>query len=112
MCCVVWVFEHNANRCWVSHGGTETRSLGFVAASCGSLSTEPIEAEFHTEARSLGPVLCGGKASVSPWLRVSKRVVRVFEHNANRCRFSHGVTELRYCSVRWMSLRVFASPCE
>jgi len=71
LCCVVWVFEHNANRCWVSHGGTETRSLGFVAASCGSLSTEPIEAEFHTEARSLGPVLCDGKASVSPWLRVS-----------------------------------------
>ena len=63
----------------VSHGGTETRSLGFVAASCGSLSTEPIEAEFHTEARSLGPVLCDGKASVSP---CEHSVVLVSDHRA------------------------------
>ena len=57
--------EHCANRSRVSHGVTapkgiiKARSLGCVAASCGSLSAELTGAGFHTEARRHGAwVLC------------------------------------------------------
>ena len=82
----------------ISH--TEARGLGFVAASCGSLSTEPTGAGFHTETRSHGAWVlygasCGSLSTEPSGAGFTRR---------------HGGMELRYCSVRWMSLRVFIMP--
>ena len=53
----------------ISH--TEARGLGFVAASCGSLSTELTGAEFHTEARRHGAWILCCAVDEPPCLRVS-----------------------------------------
>ena len=83
----------------ISH--TEARGLGFVAASCGSLSTELTGAGFHTETQSHGAWVLYGASCGS--LSTDHQV-----------QVSHGGTEARSlglcCSVRWESLRVFIMP--
>ena len=64
----------------ISH--TEARGLGFVAASCGSLSTELTGAGFHTETRSHGAWVLYGASCGS--LSTDHQV-----------QVSHGVTETR-----------------
>jgi len=66
----------------ISH--TEARGLGFVAASCGSLSTELTGAGFHTETRSHGAWVLYGASALDKTLHVI--TVITYEIDGQTCK--------------------------